>query len=430
VTLFPYQAEGAAFLAKRRKALLADGMGLGKSAQAIVAAQAIEAKKVVVICPAIAVPMWVREFPKWALNNEITPYVVSYDRVRLRQDIRLAIEKMRPDVLILDEAHYLKERTSKRTKAIYGQFCRGDGLVAHAKCVWLLTGTPAPNDVSELFPHIRALWPDMLPAPGNYDAFLKQYCVTVATPYGLKVVGNKNMTDLRKALSMFMLRRKAEDVLKDLPPIVWEDTVLEPIEAAKELEQLENSEEFAVLRDLLKESGEETELPDTVAMATLRRLTGMAKAPAIASMLAEELKGQQYNKVIVFAHHRDVIEKLHQELREFGCVVITGSTTQSGRAAAIDRFQDDPNCRVFIGQIQACATAITLHAAHHVVFAEASWTPSDNVQAAKRAHRIGQNRPVIVRMIGLAGSIDEAVTAVLARKSRLISEVLEQENRV
>jgi len=430
VTLFPYQADGATFLAKRNKALLADGMGLGKSAQAIVAAQAVGAKRVVVICPAIAVPMWVREFPKWVTNGDITPYVISYDRVRLRQDIRLTIEKMNPDVLILDEAHYLKERTSKRTKTVYGQFCRGDGLVAHAKRVWLLTGTPAPNDVSEIFPHLRALWPELLPAPANYDAFLKQYCHTTATPYGLKVVGNKNVPELRRALSNVMLRRKAEDVLKDLPPIVWEDTVLEPIEAAKELEALENSEEMVILRDLMKDASEETELPDTVAMATLRRLTGMAKAPAIASMLATELQERQYEKVIVFAHHRDVITRLHDELREFGCVVITGSTSQTARAAAIDKFQDDPNCRVFIGQIQACATAVTLHAAHHVVFAEASWTPSDNAQAAKRAHRIGQNRPVIVRMIGLAGSIDEAVTAVLARKSRLISEVLEQENGV
>lgn len=427
--LFPYQADGAMFLAKRRKALLADGMGLGKSAQAVIACQAIEAKKVVIICPAIAVPMWVREFPKWDATG-IATYVVSYDRVRLREDIRNAIRAMQPDVMILDEAHYLKERTSKRTKTIYGQFCRGDGLIDCAKCVWLLTGTPAPNDVSEIYTHLRALWPELLPPPGNYDAFIKQYCQTIATMYGIKVVGNKNVADLKKLLAHVMLRRRAEDVLKDLPPIMWEDTVLEPLEAAKELEAFENSDEFAVIRDLVKDAAEENELPDTVAMATLRRLTGMAKAPAIASMLVDELDSKQYDKVIVFAYHREVIARLHDELHDFGCAVITGSTSQIARASAIDRFQTDPKCRVFIGQITACATAVTLHAAHQVVFAEASWTPSDNVQAAKRAHRIGQKRPVIVRMIGLAGSIDEAITAVLARKSRLISEVLDQQEKV
>lgn len=424
--LFPYQADGALFLAKRNKALLADGMGLGKSAQAIVAAQAIEAKKVVIICPAIAVPMWAREFPKWD-SSGIATLIYSYDRVRLREDIRAAIQNFQPDVMILDEAHYLKERTSKRTKTIYGQHCRGDGLAACAKRVWLLTGTPAPNDVSEIYTHLRALWPELLPAPGNYDAFVKQYCHVVATPYGIKVIGNKNVPELRTTLSNVMLRRRAEDVLKDLPPIMWEDTVIEPTEAMKELDALENSEEMLVLRDIIKDLGPDDELPDTVAMASLRRLTGMAKAPAIASMLVDELDQKQYDKVIVFAHHRDVIARLHDELHDFGVAVITGSTPQISRAHAIDRFQTDPKCRVFIGQIQACATAVTLHAAHHVVFAEASWTPSDNAQAAKRAHRIGQTKPVIVRMIGLAGSIDEAVTAVLARKSRLISEVIEQE---
>ena len=425
--LFPYQAEGAVFLGKRKAALLADGMGLGKSAQAIVACEAIEAKKVVVICPAIAVPMWVREFPKWATSKAITPYVVSYDKVSRRADIRDAIERMQPDVMILDEAHYLKERTSKRTKTLYGQWCRGDGLVSCAKRVWLMTGTPAPNDVSELYPHLRAFWPEKLPGQANYNDFLNQYCVTIATLYGQKVIGNKNIKELRAVLKDVMLRRRAEDVLTELPPIMWEDTVLEPVEATEELDRLEDSEEIEELKQLLTSLEDDEELPDTVAMATMRRLTGLAKAPAIAGMIVDELEGKQYEKVIVFAYHRDVIARLADELHDYGTAVITGQTAQSSRAAAIDRFQTDPTCRVFIGQVTACATAVTLHAANHVIFAEADWTPSTNVQAAKRAHRIGQTKPVIVRMIGLAGSIDEAITAVLARKSRLLSEVLEQE---
>jgi SWI/SNF-related matrix-associated actin-dependent regulator of chromatin subfamily A-like protein 1 len=427
VNLFPYQADGALFLAKRDKALLADGMGLGKSAQAIVACEAIEAKKVVVICPAIAVPMWIREFPKWATTSQTAPYVVSYDKVSRRADIREAIQRMQPDVMILDEVHYLKERTSKRTKAIYGQWCRGDGLVSCAKRVWMMTGTPAPNDVSELYPHLRAFWPEKLPGSGNYVDFVNQYCQTIATPYGLKVIGNKNVPELRAILKGVMLRRKAEDVLHDLPPIMWEETVIEPIDAIEELERLEELEEVQELRDLLRNLQDDEDLPDTVAMATIRRMTGLAKAPAAASMIVNELIEKQYDKVIVFAYHRDVIARLADELHDFGVAVITGQTPQSSRAHAIDRFQTDPKCRVFVGQVTACATAVTLHAANHVVFVEADWTPSTNVQAAKRAHRIGQTKPVIVRMIGLAGSLDEAITSVLARKSRLLSQVLEEQ---
>jgi SNF2 family DNA or RNA helicase len=95
------------------------------------------------------------------------------------------------------------------------------------------------------------------------------------------------------------------------------------------------------------------------------------------------------------------------------------------RQTAIDQFQANPKVRVFIGQLQACSTAITLHAANQVVFVEQSWTPSDNAQAAKRCHRIGQKNPVFVRMLGLAKSVDEAVAKVLARKSQMISELME-----
>jgi SWI/SNF-related matrix-associated actin-dependent regulator of chromatin subfamily A-like protein 1 len=423
--LFPYQAAGRDFLAVRDKALLADGMGLGKTVQAIRACDEIAATRVAVICPAIARINWKREFDRWGLLKGRQLFIESYDKVARKGEAYEAIEKMRPDVLILDEAHYLKTRSSKRTKSVYGVYTRGDGLAACAKRVWLLTGTPAPNDVSELYSHLKALWPEVLPAPGTFDAFIRVYTHFDATPFGIKILGNKNIKELRAKLQPVMLRRKAEDVLKDLPPINWHDLALEADEAITELKRLEADPEVLMLLEAIKN---DQALPDSVAMASVRRMTGVAKAPAVSILLAEELRDNAYPKVIVFAHHKDVISLLARGLHEYGAVTITGETPQGARQEAIDRFQSDPTCRVFIGQIQACSTAITLTAANQVVFAEASWTPSDNAQAAKRAHRIGQERPVIVRMIGLAGSIDEAVTRVLARKSRLISELLEQEN--
>lgn len=418
--LFAYQESGRDFLKSRARALLADGMGLGKTPQAIAAADAVGARRVAVICPAVARINWRREFERWSKfpNREI--FVESYDKVAQKGDAYNTIKAMQPDVLILDEAHYLKTRTSKRTKTLYGQFCRGDGLVASAKRVWLLTGTPAPNDVSEIYSHLKALWPDLLPAPGTFEAYVKNYTVFEATPYGLKILANKNIKELRAKLSPIMLRRRAEDVLTDLPAITWSDVALE----AESVKIDPAQPEVAELLDAIKN---DKQLPDSVAMASIRRLTGMAKAAAVAKLLDEELSAGAYDKVIVFAHHRAVIEHLEHALRDFSPVVITGATPPGVRQAAIDSFQASPKVRVFIGQIQAASTAITLTAASQVVFAEASWTPADNAQAAKRAHRIGQTRPVMVRMIGLAGSIDEAVTSVLARKSRLVSQLLEQE---
>lgn len=415
--LFPYQKTGAAWLVERETALLADGMGLGKTPQAIAAADIVGARRVAVICPAIARVNWQRELHRWGrLEREV--YIESYNRVGSRGEAYKTIKAMRPDLLILDEAHYLKSRTSKRTTAIYGQHCHGKGLIEHAERVWLLTGTPAPNDVSELYTHMRALWPELLPGAKTYDAYIRRYTHFDVTPYGVKVFGNKNVKELKQALAPVMLRRRGEDVLADLPPISWHDVAIEVKDVAIDEGQPE-------VRQLLYALEHDLPLPDTLELASVRRMTGIAKAKAIADMLSEELKDKAYPKVIVFAHHKDVIAKIAEVLAPFGPVVITGETAPAARQEAIDRFQSDTDCRVFVGNIQACSTAVTLHAADQVVFAEASWTPSDNAQAAKRAHRIGQTRPVRVRMIGLAGSIDEAVTRVLARKSQLISQVLE-----
>lgn len=424
MTLFPYQTTGAFWLKDAKRALLADGMGLGKTAQAIVAANMINAKTIAVICPAIARVNWRREFDTWGEGQDV--FVESYDKVVRSKEVRETIKTMEPDVLILDEAHYLKSRTSKRTQAIYGLHCMGAGLAAYAGRVWLLTGTPAPNDVSELYPHLRGLWPELLPGDKKFITFITRYCHVDATPFGLKIMGNKKATlpELRENLKPIMLRRRAEDVLKDLPPIVWQDVTIEPDEIHPGLARLEASPEVKALRAVLDDPTAELGDAESIAMATLRKITGEAKAVVIGGMLADELQAKAYEKVIVFAHHRDVIDELRAMLEDFDPVVITGQTPQGKRQENIDRFQNDPGCRVFIGQIQACATAVTLHAANQVVFAEASWTPSDNAQAAKRAHRIGQTRPVMVRMIGLAGSIDEAVTRVLARKSRQISEAI------
>lgn len=424
--LFTYQSKGVEFLSARKFALLADGMGLGKTAQAIVAANRVGAKSVVVICPAIARVNWRREFDQWGKGQAL--FVESYDKVVRSETVRQAIRAMQPDVLILDEAHYLKNRTSKRTKALYGQFCRGDGLVSAAQRVWLLTGTPAPNDVSELYPHLSALWPDLLPADRKHFTFMQRYVHTEATPFGLKILGNKKDTlpELRQKLSSVMLRRKAEDVLTDLPPIMWSDITVEAETIDPELACIEATPAVKALRAIVDDQNAELEDAESIALATLRKLTGVAKAPVIASMVAEELESNAYEQIIIFAHHRDVLDILHEGLRKFGVVRIDGSTSPTLRQVAIDAFQKRDVCRVFLGQIQACATAVTLHASNQVLFAEASWTPSDNLQAAKRAHRIGQTRPVFVRMVGLSGSIDEAVTRVLARKSRQIDEVIEE----
>jgi SWI/SNF-related matrix-associated actin-dependent regulator 1 of chromatin subfamily A len=424
--LFDYQKTGTDFLADNPAAFLADEQGLGKTIQVIAACDKLGLKKVVVICPAIAKINWRREFDKWSsVEREIK--VFSYDKMTQSKEVRNEIAKFEPDVLVLDEAHYLKNRQAKRTRYIYGQFCRGDGLVRFADRVWLLSGTPIPNDVSDFWTHLKAIWQ----YPLNFTDYTLYFCKTWRGQFGLKVLGNKaeRMGEFKTILSSIMLRRKSENVLTELPPLWWQDSVIE-VQGWDDMKHIEDPAEKDAVELILQSAvtQDEPAVPlDKIAphMASIRRLTALAKAKPIADQLSAELKDRAYDKVVVFAYHRAALETLKEELSAFNPAYVVGGMFAGDRQEEIDKFQTDPECRVFIGQITACSTAITLTAANQVVFAEMDWVPAVNAQASKRCHRIGQSKPVIVRSFALANSVDEIVARTLGRKAQMISEALD-----
>jgi SWI/SNF-related matrix-associated actin-dependent regulator of chromatin subfamily A-like protein 1 len=424
--LFDYQKTGAEFLANNPAAFLADEQGLGKTIQVIAACDMLGLRKVVVICPAIAKINWKREFEKWG-STEREVKVFSYDKMTQSKEVRNEIAKFEPDVLVIDEAHYLKNRQAKRTKYLYGQFCHGDGLVRFADRVWLLSGTPIPNNVSDFWTHLKAIWQ----YPLNFTDFTLYFCLTWNTKFGLKIGGNKThrMSEFKSVLSSIMLRRKTENVLKELPPLWWQDSIVE-VEGWDDMAHIENDKEREAVELILQNAVTQGDISGKLGeiaphMASLRRLTALAKAKPIAAQLAGELSDHAYDKVIVFAYHKAALEALREGLAEFNPAFIVGGMGNNERQGEIDRFQGDPTCRVFIGQITACSTAITLTAANQVVFAEMDWVPAVNAQASKRCHRIGQSKPVIVRSFALANSTDEVVARTLAKKAQMISEALD-----
>ena len=418
--LFDYQRTGADWLASQKHALLADKMGLGKTIQAIEACNLIQAQRVAVVCPAIARINWRREFDKWGLYSPQVK-IESFNKLAMDKALRKDWAAFQPDVLIVDEAHFLKSATAARTKALYGPHCRGDGLVRSASRVWLLTGTPTPNNASELFPHMRALWPDLLPGTGTFADFIGRYTHFIQGDYGPKVLANKNEAELRERLAPHMLRRKPEDVLPDLPPTVYGDLVVDNEDALAEVRELEDSIEAQELIYRLEEGAPVPEADPH--LAAFRRVCGVAKAGPVAAIVAAELESGAVPKVVLFAHHKAVIEKLVEGLVRFNPVRVWGASNDQQRQAAIDAFQNDPSVRVFIGQITACSTAVTLTAAHHCVFVEQSWVPAENEQATHRLSRISQKSTVFARIASLAGSIDEAIQATLARKVRGLSSL-------
>jgi SWI/SNF-related matrix-associated actin-dependent regulator 1 of chromatin subfamily A len=155
----------------------------------------------------------------------------------------------------------------------------------------------------------------------------------------------------------------------------------------------------------------------------LRQMIGVAKAPSIVKLVIDEFQ-DGLDKILIFAWHTSVIEILRKGLADYNPVVINGATPIKDRHDLVTQFQTDPNCRVFIGNIIAAGEGITLTASNHVLFAEQSWVPKDNIQAAKRAHRIGQDKPVFVRFASFAGTIDDLITRAVARKTAMIQELL------
>jgi SWI/SNF-related matrix-associated actin-dependent regulator 1 of chromatin subfamily A len=317
------------------------------------------------------------------------------------------------DLLILDEAHFLKSLEAKRSRKILGR----QGLVHFADRVWALSGTPAPNHAGELWPLLYTFGATKL----SYSQFVETFCETRPTPYGIQVTGTKKnlLADLKKLLSAIMLRRRKEEVMSELPPIFYSDLVVEPGEVKLEDESSfmqyvfpidrrgELEERLAKERALLEQMVDLTGFTKdgmkglealAQSVSTLRRYTGLQKVEPIAELVAEELESAAYGKVVIFAIHRDVIEGLRVRLSKYGAVTLYGGTDPEKRQKNVDKFQNSDKTRVFIGNILAAGTAINLTAAHQVIFAEQDWVPGNNGAGSHavpphRANASGQ-RPI------------------------------------
>lgn len=459
--LFAYQREGVEWLTKNTRAhlLLADEMGLGKTPQAIEAMDSLGLERVLIVAPSVAKTNWAREIEKFSLYGRRAQVmetmkdplpksgtvICSYE-FATREVGRLGSDW---DLVVLDESHFAINANAKRTQAIFGR--RGNaiageagGLIHRTRRMWCLTGTPAPNHWGELWILLKTFGQTKL----SYDQFLNHFCLTEASTYGIKVLGGNEFRrdELRGLLAPIMMRRKKVDVLKELPPISFHDVTVNAGEVDFDIDSsligyvfpTDRRQEFfkrieterKLIESVMKLTGfgsdgvnALTGISDSV--STLRRYTGMQKVDETAVLIRDELEFGSYDKVVIFAIHQGVIEGMRDKLRKFHPVVLYGKTPPEKRQRRIDRFQKDPSCRVFIGNIKACGTAITLTAAHNVVFVEQEWAPGHNAQAAMRCHRIGQTRPVLVRFVALANSIDQRVANVLKRKTRDAASILD-----
>lgn len=402
IQLFPYQAQGVDLIVNHYKdVLLADHPGAGKTAQVIVAADKLKAKKVLVICPASLQENWRREFKLWGkIEREIV--IFSYEMAVKKA---ASICKFSFDLMICDEAHYLKSPKSKRSKVILGSIWN-----TASKHV-LITGTPLPNGrACEGHNLFARLAPQEF---GDWFKFVSTYCVRSITPWGVNFNKSKNLEVLgEKCKKLFMIRRERKETIGQLPPLVRMQV---PVAASTNFDLGEAFDEEQALEAI--DNG------NIMPFASLRQKIGLQKVEAAIDYIQTLLNEEKH--IVVFAHHHSVIAQLKTAFMDskISHVLVTGKSSPLEKQKAIDDFQAG-KVQVFLGSLLAANVGITLTKSSNVVFVEFDWVPENNTQAEGRCYRIGQTAVTRSHYLYIPDSIDDGVLSAILQKQKNIKKVL------
>ena len=413
-SLYNFQMEGIKFgINHHCRFLLADEMGVGKTLQAISLAYIYrESWPVLVVCPGSMKYNWKGEIQTWLglkdyriniinssrqkLSQEAYFYIISYDLMR---NVIRKMRQMTFDFVILDEAHSIKNKDSLRAKNILP-------IAVRAKRLIIMTGTPLLAKPYEGYPLLYALRPDIF---CYFKKFAYRYCDPQPTPMGINWSGTSNTKELHWILSCLMVRRLKSDVLNQLPP--------------KRRQKIEIATNEKVIHELKRTRKNVKGRKGTLECYTL---TSKAKIEGVLAYISDIIDAKE--KFIVFAYHHemlDALEKLCKEKR-IDYMRIDGTTKQETRYQYVNYFQLNKSCQVAILSIIAASTGITLTAAHMVIFAELTWTPSIMIQAEDRVHRIGQKSEFVdIKYLYGKETLDDFILDKLQKKLTIVSTTLD-----
>lgn len=443
----------AAAAAGHRTFLLADEPGLGKTAQSLLAAEAAGAFPLLVVVPNVVKANWAREAARWTPRRTATVVhgdgdtvdgyadivVVNYD-ILDRHVGWLGTHGFRG--MVLDEAHFIKNKTSQRSKHVLALSQRVRDRAA-APLLMALTGTPLINDIEDF----RAVWQflgwidDTRPRPALMAA-LEETGLTPADR-GFSAAARRSVIDLG------IVRRRKVDVASDIParrvadlPVELDDEASRSVRAAEQqlakrllarydaavsarttpVEGVDHELVRRVAAALRRDTGGETS-GDNV-FSVLRRI-GQAKAGLAADYAAQ--LARNVGKVVFFAKHVDVMDTAEATFakRGIGYSSIRGDQTPSVRAANIKAFLEDPEVSVIVCSLTAAGVGLNLQVASNVVLAELSWTSAEQTQAIDRVHRIGQTEPVTAWRVIATGTLDPRLAELVDEKAGLAARALD-----
>lgn len=446
--LYPYQEQGAMHLAFGRRAMLADDMGLGKTIQAIAAAALLKDLRdiqcAVIICPASLKHQWAREIRRFTslsvtvvegnlearrdLYNDSSFFkIINYELVRFDMDELL---KLHPDLIILDEAQRIKNwraKTALMVKSLPSRYA------------FVLTGTPLENRIDELYSIFQFLDPHILGPLWHFNDRFYELEKTKSGSY--KVLGYKNIDELRAIIKPYVLRRTRDEVLKDLPARTDNNFFVEMSDeqwkaynefkeklakliATSHRRALTPKERELLLMFLIKMRlicnalalhDKEIELKDSEKTAP--------KLGELDEILTEEI-APNGRKAVIFSQWANMLALAEPILNRIGLgyVKLTGAVPSAKRGDLIQKFFDDPDCRVFLST-DAGGVGLNLQAASLVINLDLPWNPAVLEQRIARAHRHGQKSSVQVINLIAKDTIEERMLDTLAAKKNVFATV-------
>ena len=441
--LFPYQTEGVAFLASRGRALLADDMGLGKTLQAISAASWLSdnagVRKVLVVCPASLKHQWAREVEKFsshpvqiiqgAIENRFVQYradalffIVNYELTV--RDLNVINDKLKPDLVILDEAQRIKNWRTKIASTI---------KLISSRYVFVLSGTPLENRLEDLYSLLQVVDARVL---GPLWRCLLEFHVTDERG---KVIGYRNLSELRRRIASVMLRRNRSLVSDQLPDRteVRLDIPMSPMQqdihdAAMKAAGL--LAKIAKRRPLTP--GEQNRLMASLQQARMacdaaglvdKETQGSPKLDELARLL-EELCLQSNRKAVIFSQWALMTEMVEMQVRAMGlgCVRLHGGIPTHKRGDLMDKFQHDDAVQIFIST-DAGGVGLNLQSATVLINLDMPWNPAVLDQRIARVHRLGQKQNVQIFLLLAEDSYEQQVAKLVKGKRDLFDNVISPE---
>jgi SWI/SNF-related matrix-associated actin-dependent regulator 1 of chromatin subfamily A len=419
-----HQKEAIQKLVENKKFILADDMGLGKTTSTIIAALETGAKKVLIICPATLKINWKREIENYSdktiyiaegknFSTDADFVITNYDIIKNFHDPKKKddsqILNAKFDLVIADEAHYIKNATAQRTKLI-------NDIVKNTERIWLLTGTPMTSRPIDYFNLLNII---ESPVAKNWMAYAIRYCSGYQFKVGNRkvwnVTGASNLEELRDRTVGLTLRRLKENVL-DLP-----DKIITPVYLR--LKSKEYEEVMGEYYDWYDKNPEESKSL-TVQFSKLTKVRQIIADEKITQTieLAENIL-EQDKKVIIFCNFTDSLNKITEHFGK-SAVKLDGSMSKVERQYSVDQFQENPKVKVFVGNIKAAGVGITLTSAEAVVMNDLSFLPSDHAQAEDRAYRYGQKNNVLVYYPIFENTIEGIIYDILNNKKQVIATVM------